>query len=301
MGKIAFVFPGQGAQAAGMGKSLFENYAAAREIYAACDDDIIKEISWHGTREDLLPTKIAQRAIFMADLAAAAALRERGIVADGAAGFSLGEIPALAFAGLLETRAAYEFVTFRAEAMHDCAEKTRGGMMAVLGLSAEAVEAVCAKIENAWPVNYNAPSQTVVAYEIAAETALKEAIAAAKGKALPLAVAGAFHSPLMDVAASRVAEFLADTAFTAPNLPLYANLNAAPYTAETARNLLSRQINSPVRWAATVENMLGDGFDTFVEVGPGKTLTGLVKKISKDARTFNVFNADSLEECVAGV
>jgi [acyl-carrier-protein] S-malonyltransferase len=234
-------------------------------------------------------------------MAAAAALKERGVIAEGAAGFSLGEIPALASSGLLSAQSAFDFVNFRAEVMHQCAASTQGSMMAVLGLFDDLVERLCEKIDGAWPVNYNTATQTVVAYKLEAEAALKEAISAAKGKALPLSVAGAFHSPLMTPAAEKLAEKLAGMKFAKPAIPLYSNVTARPYGANEARELLSRQVNSPVRWVQKKENMVADGYSTFIEVGPGKTLTGMIKKINKDVRVFNVFDEETLENCVASV
>ncbi|MCL1843674.1 MAG: ACP S-malonyltransferase [Defluviitaleaceae bacterium] len=302
--KIAFVFPGQGAQYSGMGKSLYENYAAARKIYDICNARDINEISWHGAREDLTPTNIAQRAIFTVDLAAAMALKERlkeyDLKAEGAAGFSLGEIPALAYCGLMGAKDAYEFVCFRADTMHETASAGQGGMMAVLGLSAVAVEEICAKVEGTYPVNYNAPGQVVVAYEIKAEAELKSAVKVSSGKALPLAVAGAFHSPLMDAASAKIEEYLTGVKLTKPTIPLYSNVTGEVYgtSKDEARRLLSQQVNSPVRWQTTIENMISAGFDTFIETGPGKALAGMIKKIDKNTRTFSVFDEETLESCI---
>lgn len=302
MAKIAFFFPGQGAQYVGMGKSLYESCAAAREIYDICNDKKIMEISFNGKKEDMLPTKIAQRAIFMADLAAVMVLKKRGIVADGAAGFSLGEIPALAFAGLMGVKQAYDFVCFRADVMHECAANQQGSMMVVLRLSAEAVESACAKVDGAYPANYNAPGQVVVAYKIEVENALKEAIYAVKGKVLPLPVSGAFHSPLMDKAAAKLEAYLTETKLTNPTIPIYSNVTGKKYgTPDEALKLLAQQVNSPVRWQATIENMIAAGYDTFIEAGPGKALTGMVKKIDKSVRTFNVFDEETLERCVSNI
>ena len=299
MGKIAFIFPGQGAQYIGMGKPLYDKYAAARQVYDTADAEFVKNISWSGTKEDLTATKIAQPAIFLADLAAAAALNERGISAAGAAGFSLGEIPALAFCGLLDVKEAFKFVCFRAEVMHECTLKHKGGMMAVLGLSDETVKELCQGLNGAYPVNFNSPGQVVVAYSAEAGEALKASIVATKGKVMPLTVAGAFHSPLMDDAAAKVADYLTKVDFSESTIPLYSNVTAKTYN--NPKELLAKHVNNPVLWQATIKQMITDGYDTFIETGPGKTLTGMIKKIDKNVRTFNVFDEESLEESVKNV
>ena len=318
MGKLAFVFPGQGSQYVGMGKSLYDGYTAAREVYDLCSDNELSvnglsdnelsvsetiKISWEGPKEEQTATNIAQPAIFMADLAAAfslnSALNKGGITVAGAAGFSLGEVPALAFSGLLDLKESFNFVRFRAKAMHLCTQENRGGMMAVMGLSEETVEGACASVEGAYPVNYNAPGQIVVAHQADASDKLKAAITSAKGKVMPLPVAGAFHSPMMDKAAEKISAYLADIKFGEMTIPLYANVTGKLYDTKDPKKLLATQVNSPVRWQGTIEQMIADGYDTFIETGPGKTLTGMIKKIDKNVRTFNVFDAESLEAVLA--
>ncbi|MCL2017028.1 MAG: ACP S-malonyltransferase [Defluviitaleaceae bacterium] len=300
--KIAFVFPGQGAQYENMGKSFYDNYATAREIYAAC---LAEPTQFFGTIADFTATNIAQPAIFLTDIIAATLLEENGIIADGAAGFSLGELPTVAFGGLLPTKQAFELTQFRAEKMHAATTQQKGGMWAVLGLSADVVGQICTTVKNAYPVNYNAPGQVVVAFsQETDQEQLKQAIVAAKGKAVPLAVAGAFHSPLMDGVSAELATYLQQLDFSQPKIPVYANVTAKPYTAATAAELLTKQVNSPVLWQAAIEQMLADGFTTFVETGPGKTLAGLIKKIAKNnenVRIFNVHDQKTLEEVLSNV
>jgi [acyl-carrier-protein] S-malonyltransferase len=296
LAKIAFIFPGQGAQYVGMGKQLYDHAPAARNVYDACGNAEINAISWEGPLEKLTATVNAQPAIFLADLAAAMALEERGVSPEGAAGFSLGEIPALAYSGMLDMKEAFRLVHKRAEAMHLCTEKYKGGMYAVLGLPDEAVEDLCAQVEGAYPSNYNAPGQVVVSFKAEAAEALKAAVADANGKAVPLAVAGAFHSPLMDEAAAALAHYLESVNFSPTRMPLYANATGKPYS--NPRQLLSGQVNSPVLWKDTIRRMISGGYDTFIETGPGKALTGMIKKIDKGVRTFNVHDDRSLEEVV---
>ena len=297
MGKIAFVFPGQGAQYAGMGKSLYDRYTAAREVYDICNDEKVMDISFNGAKEDLTPTNVAQPAIFMADLAAALALKAQGVAADGAAGFSLGEVPALAYCEMLSIKEAFDFVCFRADAMHECTVEHKGSMMAVLGLSGPVVEAVCSQVEGAYPANYNAPGQVVVSFKAESGEALKAAVAAAKGKAMPLPVAGAFHSPLMDDASAKIEPYLSAVSFSKMSVPLYANVTSQKYG--SPKELLAKQVNSPVLWQATIEQMIADGYDTFIETGPGKALAGMIKKIDKNVKLFNVFDEASLEAVIS--
>lgn len=231
------------------------------------------------------------------DLAAARALEEAGIHADFAAGFSLGEVAALTFGGAFSDRDGFAFVCGRASAMQEAAEKKPGAMAAVLKLSNESVEALCKEFDHVWPVNYNCPGQLVVAGEKGELEAFCAKAAQAGGRAVPLAVSGGFHSPLMESAARRLEEALEGIPLQEPRLPVYANCTAQPY-GEDRKGLLVRQVKSPVRWQETLENLAAQGVDTFLECGAGKTLCGLVKKTIQGANVFRVEDAETLRAAV---
>jgi len=294
MSKIAFVFAGQGAQAVGMGKDLYEQFDSVKELFDMSPE--IRDLCFNGPKEQLDITINTQPAVFLTDMACVAALTGKGIAADGVAGFSLGEIPAACYAGLMSPSQAFAFVQHRANAMHECTQKRKGNMFAILKLPAEKVEEICNSLDEAYPVNYNSPGQTVVACAESTVSALEQAIADSVGKLMKLAVSGAFHSPFMDDASASAASYLENEKLGAMRIPLYSNLTAQPYDA--VKESLAEQINHPVLWQKTIENMVDDGFDTFVEVGPGKTLTGLIKKINPEVRVFNVSDISTLEKTV---
>lgn len=301
MGKIAFVFSGQGAQYPGMGQSLCTASGAARSVFELADS-IRPETSqqcFSGTTEELSVTKNTQPCLYCVDLAAARALEERGIHPDFAAGFSLGEVAAAAFAGVFSDKTGFEFVCRRAEAMQNAAEKHPGSMAAVLKLPYETVEELCRKFSQVWPVNYNCPGQLVVAGETEQLKEFQALVKEAGGRAAPLAVSGGFHSPYMEDAAGELAQYLTNAAIAGPRLPLYANFHAKPYTVDSAKDLLVQQVKSPVRWQKTIEALAAEGVDTFFECGPGKTLCGLIKKTIKTARVFPVQDEDTLSFALA--
>lgn len=302
MGKIAFVLSGQGAQYPGMGKELYDCSPAAKAVFDMADSVRPETTAqcFNGTKEELSLTINTQPCVFAVDLAAARAVQEAGIKADFTAGFSLGEIAALAFGQVLSDEEAFRLVCKRAELMNSAAEKNKGAMAAVLKLTPEKVEEICSGFENTWPVNYNSPAQTVVATSEDNIDALCAAVKMQKGKAVELAVSGAFHSPFMEEASLGLAEYLDGKNFDNPQIPIYANATAQPYGGDFA-SLITRQVKSPVLWQKTVENLAELGVDTFIECGPGKTLTGLVKKINPNLRAFKIENKEDLEKLKAEI
>ena len=296
MGKTVFVFSGQGAQYPGMGKSLYENSPAAKAVFDMAESirpGTIKQC-FEGTKEELSVTINTQPCVFTADLAAAAAVQEKGIRPDYVAGFSLGEIAALAFAGMLSYEDAFRLVCRRAEVMDKAANENKGAMAAVLKLTPEKVEQICSEFEKAYPVNYNSPAQTVVAAAEDEIDALCARVKEEKGKAVRLAVSGAFHSPFMSSAADALAEYLEGIELKAPEIPVYSNVTAQPYEGDY-KELVAAQVKNPVKWQETVENLAQQGADSFIEVGVGKTLTGLIRKIDPELKAVNIETKEGLD------
>ncbi len=279
----AFVFPGQGAQFSGMGKELYESSPAARNLFDKADEILgfeISKIMFEGSDEELRQTKVTQPAVFLHSVAAAVALGEE-FRPDMVAGHSLGELSALVAAGVLDFEAGLRLVYARALAMQKACEAVPSTMAAVLGLTDEAVEGVCEGIEGVVAANYNCPGQVVISgtREAVQEACVKAKEAGAK-RALPLAVGGGFHSPCMASAKEELQRAIEQTEFRAPRCPVYQNVDARPHTSpeEIKANLIA-QLTSPVRWTQSVLAMVADGAEEFVELGPGKVLTGLVAKI----------------------
>ncbi len=302
MGKIAFVFAGQGAQYSGMGQSLCEASPAAKAVFDAADKlrPGTSEQCFAGTAEELSITKNTQPCLYCVDLAAAKALEEAGVTPDYVAGFSLGEIAALSFAGVFSEEQGFDFVCKRAEAMQKAGEENPGAMAAVLKLKNEQVEELCAGFEKVWPVNYNCPGQLVCAGEKSQIEAFCGKVAEAGGKAVPLAVSGGFHSPFMESASQTLREVLEPMELSEARVPVYANYTAQPYDG-SAKELLTQQVKNPVRWQETVERLVELGVDTFIECGPGKTLCGLIRKTAKGVKTLNVQDGETLQAALEAV
>ena len=283
----AFVFPGQGAQFVGMGKDLYDNSPLAKDMFLKANDILgfdITSLMFEGTPEDLKQTKVTQPAVFIHSVLAAKAMGA-DFQPDMVAGHSLGEFSALAAAGALSFEDALTLVSKRAMAMQKACEMNPSTMAAVLALPDETVENICNSItqEVVVAANYNCPGQIVISGSKAGiELAAEQLKAAGAKRVLPLAVSGAFHSPLMEPARQELAEAIEATHFVKPICPVYQNVDAKPYSdPDQIKANLVAQLTSPVRWTQTVLNMLADGADEFVALGPGQVLTGLIAKIRK--------------------
>ena len=287
--KIA-VFPGQGAQFQGMGKDLFDTYPNAKDRFQQANEILgfdIATIMFEGFKEDLQQTRVTQPAIFLHSVILAEIVGEK-IAAQAAAGHSLGEFSALTYSGALDFESGLRLVSQRAQAMQQACEITEGTMAAVLGLEDAIVEKICS--ETAGTVvaaNYNCPGQLVISGErTSIEAACQALTEAGARRALILPVGGAFHSPLMESAREQLANAIANTSFSKPRIPVYQNVStqAESDIVRIQENLIA-QLTAPVKWTQSVLNMLQEGADTFTEIGPGKVLQGLVKKIDRQATT----------------
>jgi len=293
MGKTAFLFPGQGAQTVGMGKVLYDTLPTAKALFDKADEILgysLTDLCFNGPMEQLSTTAVSQPALYVTSLAALESLKmsapEAVEACSAAAGLSLGEYTALVFAGVMSFEDGLRVVQRRGQAMQEAADATPSGMVSLLGPEVEVVEDLCAKArgeEILQVANLLCPGNTVVSGTRAAcerVVALAEETGAAR--AVPLAVAGAFHTPIMRPADEKLAEVLANVQISAPRIPVISNVDVEVHTdADDIRATLVRQLLSPVQWEKTMRKLMADGYDTFYEVGPGRVLRGLMKRIDR--------------------
>ncbi len=292
----AFVFPGQGSQFVGMGKDLYETSPLAKELFDKADEILgfkITDIMFAGTDEQLKETKVTQPAVFLHSVISALCLGDDFAPAM-VAGHSLGEFSALVVSGALGFEDGLRLVAARANAMQKACEANPGTMAAIIGLSDEKVEEICAEVSKngklVIPANYNCPGQLVISGDVEAVNEACEKLKEAGAKrALPLKVGGAFHSPLMQPAKDELQKAIENTTISAPKCPVYQNIDAKPHTdaADIKANLIA-QLTSPVRWTKSVQNMIADGADDFTECGPGKALQGMIGRIDKTVNAHGI-------------
>ncbi|OGH56872.1 MAG: [acyl-carrier-protein] S-malonyltransferase [Candidatus Lindowbacteria bacterium RIFCSPLOWO2_12_FULL_62_27] len=306
--KIGFLFSGQGSQAVGMGKAFYDAMPAVRELFDAAETALsmpIKKFLFEGPEETLTRTDITQPAIALVSLAALRVARDRGIEAHAACGHSLGEYAALVSAGVMEELDALRVVARRGQAMQAAADAAPGIMAAVVGLSLDQVQAALEGIAGVQVAAQNAPDQIVLSGETAAVEAAVEKMKSAGAKnAVPLKTSGAWHSHLMEPATGPLEAALSSVRLRSPSFPVVANATAEPFPFEdeaSARDLLARQLTSPIRFVDCLLTMRALGVDAFVELGPGKVLRGLVKKLDRTIPAFNVEDPASLDETIKAV
>lgn len=300
MERVAFLFAGQGAQHPAMGVDLIDESPAAAEVFAIADRvrPGITEQCRNASQEELSQTENTQPCVYAHDLAVAEALREQGVLPAVCAGFSLGEVAALTFAGAFEPAEGFGFVNERARLMAAAAEQHPGSMRAVIKLDADRVVELASQAgEDCWAVNFNSPKQTVVAGSADACARLDALVKEAGGRSMKVAVSGAFHSPYMSDAAEGLEGYLACGYGLHPMaIPVIANISGAAYPADAdeAASLLAKQVCHPVQWVETLHELQRLGVTTFVEVGPGKTLAGLVKRTLANARVLSCETAEDV-------
>lgn len=307
--KIAFVFPGQGAQYIGMGRDLYNHYAMIREIFDNADrilNEKFVDLIFNGTDDDIIKTENTQPGILMVSTAISELLKSERIIPVMTAGLSLGEYSALVSAKSISYEDALLLVRKRGKLMNEAFPPGKGTMAAVLGLDREMLLSCCEKASEYGTVtiaNHNCPGQLVLSGEaVAVEKASQLAKEAGARRIVPLQVIGPFHSPLLEPAGDALSEELTKVAIQEPEIPVISNVTARPvHTSEDIRKVLAQQVSNSVRWEDSMRYMLSQGVDTFIEVGPGKTLTGFMKKIDRNAAVYNIENLDSLHTTLESV
>lgn len=302
MSKIGFVFAGQGSQYVGMGKDIYDCSPNAKELlksFLPCKPDYLN-LCFEGSIEDLSKTINTQPCIYAVSTALILILEENNIKADICAGFSLGELVALAYSGVYSFSQGFKIVMQRAEIMHRATSAGNTCMYAVVKLDAKKVIDICLNFKNVFPVNFNSPYQTVVACESVVADKFCKNVQTEGGRALKLNVSGGFHSPFMDSSADEFKKVLKSYTFESPKIDVYSNLTGDIYDSDVnlIKNNLVSQINHPVQWVKTINSMYSKGVDIFIEIGSGKVLSGLINKIIPSARVLSVEDMNGVNEAI---
>lgn len=304
MSKTAYLFSGQGSQYVGMAKEFYEKYEVCKKVFEQGSKILgfdLADICFNSQAETLSKTIYSQPAIFATSLCALEAAKENGIEASGVAGHSLGEYAAMVASGILTVDDGFKAIKIRSEAMQKASENSQGAMCAIIGMKADEVEKICSEIDGyVIPVNYNSLKQTVIAGQVSGIEKAEKVFAENGARAIRLKVSSAFHSKLMKQASDEFYEKSSDFTFNKPQKDFYANLTGDILESGTdMRNYLSKHIISPVKFTSELQNLQSQGYDTFVELGPGKVLTGLVKKTLKGVTALNIENIKTLESALA--
>ena len=306
MSKNVFLFSGQGSQYSGMGQELAAITPASAAIYECAADILgfdLKRLCFHGEETQLAQTIVSQPAIYATSLVAWEAAKSKGISCSAVAGHSLGEYAAMVASGMLSVEDGFRAIKARSEAMQACAQRSEGGMVAILGMDAETIKKICGQIQGyVVPVNYNSPAQTVIAGE---KSSLEQAVAALTSagakRAVPLAVSAAFHSKMMQPAAEQFAAEIQSISFKKPTVAFYSNVTGGILTDfEDMPAYLAKHIISPVQFVSELQLMQENGYQNFIALGPNKVLTGLVKKTLKDVTAVNIENEKTLNAVSLG-